>query len=268
MMTSSFNAFIIKLDITKGEVHMSEEQTLTPLYDKSEECPACNHSFKTKKVRSRFIKLERTEEDFCPHYKDEEYSPLLYFVKVCPDCGYSYSEHFSPHFPPGALDTIKTYITSKWVPHDFSNERTVKQAIQTYKLAMYTAQLKQEKAIVLAGLQLRLAWIFRKNEQEEEESRFLELAMESLEEAYSEAYYHNTDLSEIRVLYLLGELNRKMKNFQKAVFYFSKVIDMKDSTLEKKMVEKAREQWYQTRDEQKAEKVEEESSTTDSTNDQ
>ncbi|WP_017756299.1 DUF2225 domain-containing protein [Calidifontibacillus oryziterrae] len=235
---------------------MSDNQ-LAPLYDKHETCALCKSTFTSKKIRSRFIKLDHTDTDLCPYYKDEEISPLLYFVKVCPKCGYSYSDHFGTYFPEGTRDAIENLVSAKWVPHNYGEERTVQQAIQTYKLALYCATLKKEKAIVLASLLIRLAWLYRKAENIKEERRFLELAVEKFNESYLEAYYSNTDMTEIRVMYLLGELNRRLGNYDKAVAHFSKVVDQQNSTLEKKVVDMAREQWYTTRDLMKKEQEEE-----------
>lgn len=227
--------------------------TLMPLYDKKETCPICDHSFTTKKVRSRFIKLDYTDSDFCPYYKDEEISPLLYYVRVCPNCGYSFTESFTDYFPNGTKEAIQQEITSKWVPHDFSQERTLKEAIQTYKLALLSGKLKKERAIVLAGLLIRIAWLYRKLGNQKEEQRFLKMAYDEYKQAYSEGNYSSSEMTDIRLLYLLGELNRRLDNEKEAVFYFSKVIDKKSSTIEQKIVDMAREQWYVIREKQKQE---------------
>lgn len=224
------------------------DNQLTPLYDKHETCAVCQTTFVSKKIRSRFIKLDHTDTDFCPYYKDEENSPLLYFVKVCPNCGYSYSDQFGTYFPEGTKEHIDRLVRAKWVPHNYGEERTVSQAIQTYKLAVYCATIKREKSIVIASLLIRLAWIYRKAEKAGEERRFLELALESFNDAYLEGFYGNSDMTEIRVLYLLGELNKRIGNYEQAITHFAKVVDQQNTTLERKVVELAREQWYATRE--------------------
>lgn len=228
-------------------------EQLTPLYDKKETCPNCQTSFTTKKIRTRFIKLDHTDTDFCPYYKDEEISPLLYFVKVCPSCGYSYTDQFATYFLEGTKEAILQSVSAKWVPHNFGEERTVPQAIQTYKLAFYCATLKKEKSIVIANILLRLTWLYRKSENVKEEKRFMEMALEHLNSAYLEANYGNTDMTEIRVLYLIGELNKRLGHYDQAISHFAKVVDQQNMTLEKKVVDLAREQWYATRNAMKQE---------------
>lgn len=231
---------------------MSNE-LLTPLYDKKETCPNCKTTFTTKKIRSRFIKLDHSDTDFCPYYNDENINPLLYFVKVCPSCGYSYTDQFTAYFIEGTQDAIREGVTEKWVAHNFGGERSVSQAIQTYKLAFYCATLKNEKSIIIANLLLRLTWLCRKINDHNGEKRFTELALEHLNKAYLDAYYGNTaDMTEIRVLYLIGELNRRLGHYDQAVTHFSKVVDMQNNTLERKVVNLARQQWYAARDEKRS----------------
>ncbi|WP_412762735.1 DUF2225 domain-containing protein [Peribacillus frigoritolerans] len=84
---------------------------------------------------------------------------MIFFV--CPHCGFSYSEDFSRYFPPTTMEIILEKVSSHWVPHHFSKEISIKDAINTYKLASYCGALKKEKHIILAGLCLRIAWLYR-----------------------------------------------------------------------------------------------------------
>ncbi|MFD6443430.1 DUF2225 domain-containing protein [Peribacillus sp. NPDC060186] len=65
-------------------------------------------------------------------------------------------------------------ISSQWIPHHFNDERSIKDAINTYKLASYCGSLKKEKHIILAGIHLRIAWLYRNNQTSEQEKRFLQ----------------------------------------------------------------------------------------------
>jgi uncharacterized protein (DUF2225 family) len=123
---------------------------LEALFDKTCKCTICEHPFITKKIRSRFVKLLHTDTDLCPTYSSPENNPVLYHILVCPTCGYSFSDDFSPYFPPGTKEVIQEKVCSNWTPHGFSNKRTMEDAIKTYKLAVYCATLKKEKHVVSA----------------------------------------------------------------------------------------------------------------------
>ena len=225
---------------------MSED--LKPLYDKKVKCPICSGSFSTKKVRSRFLRTEKIESDFFTVYKDQGLNPMLYEVNVCPKCGYAFADNFSEKISANAIQRIKDQISSNWKERHFGDERTLPQAIETFKLALLSGSLKQEKSIVLAGLCLRLSWLYRMTNDTEQEQRFMELSLEKYKQSYMETDYIGTQMTEMRILYLIGELSRRLGLRNDAVKYFSKVIEHKNRSLETKLVDMAREQWYLIRE--------------------
>lgn len=224
---------------------------LLPLYDKKYDCLMCKKTFTSKKVRSRFVKVTSYDSDFCPTYTSDEANPTLYYVKVCPHCGFSFSEDFQPYFPPGSTEVIKTKVCDQWVPHDYGGDRSVSSALQTFKLAAYCGMLKKEKHVNIAGLYMRLAWLYRSLDNQEQERRFMNLAQHEYTESYMADDFRGTQVSEIRILYLIGELSRRTDNIEQAIKYFSKVIEKQKSTTETKTVEMARERWYEIRELQK-----------------
>lgn len=194
-------------------------QELDILFDKTVTCNLCSKTYTTKKVRSRFIKNLQMDSDFCTYYMDEENSPLLYYVCVCPSCGYSTTEEFSTYFPPSTRDEIKNRISSNWSNNKYSEKRLLKDAIETYKLGIYCATLKKEKHIVLAGLYIRLAWLLRKKSYHEQEQRFLKLAVLEYVQSYSKDEFKHTDMSELKILYLIGDLFRRIGDQKQAILY-------------------------------------------------
>ncbi|UII55401.1 DUF2225 domain-containing protein [Cytobacillus spongiae] len=224
---------------------------LVPLYDKSCKCMICNKSFTTQKMRTRFVKVLDYDTDFRPIYKDPSLNPTFYHINVCEHCGFSFSDDFTPYFPPGTKEIITDKICTNWVPHSFGLERNGKDAIKTYKLSAYCATLKNEKHITIAGMYMRLAWIYRELENMEQEQRFLKLALYEYLESYTADDFQGTQVSIDRLLYLIGEISRRTSNTEQAVKYFSKVIERQSRSLEPKIIEMARERWYDIREEQK-----------------
>ncbi|MBU8880765.1 DUF2225 domain-containing protein [Bacillus sp. FJAT-29790] len=221
-------------------------------YDKKCECRMCKKSFTTNKLRSRFIKVSSYDTDFCPVYSLSENNPILYHVNVCPQCGFSSTDDFTPYFPPGALEVIDSKVCSQWVPHDFGQKRSIADAIKTYKLAVYCGLLKKEKHITLAGMYLRIAWLYRSIENENQEQRFMKLAIKDYLESYMADDFKGTQVSEVRLLYLIGELSRRTNQIEQAVKFFSKVIEQQSRTIESGIIDMARDRWYDIREGQKA----------------
>lgn len=224
-----------------------------PIYDKKYECIICNGSFTTKKFRSRFIKVTSYDTDFCPNYSSEDLNPILYNVNVCPHCGYSSTDDFMPYFPPEAIRDIHAKVCEQWVPHDFGQKRTISSALKTYKLAAYCGSLKKEKHITLAGIYARLAWLYRIDKNNDQEQRFLKLAANEYLQSYMTDDFKGTQVSEVKLLYLIGELSRRTHQIDQAKQFFSKVMERQDQT-EARIVEMTRERWHEIREAQKTEK--------------
>jgi uncharacterized protein len=224
---------------------------LEPLYDQKIQCLMCKNVYTTKKIRSRFIRAIQHDTDFCSYYHPEELNPLFYYVSVCPHCGFSATEEFSTYFPPGTIETIRNKICEQWPGLDYGSQRTFQEAVNTYKLGIYSATLKREKHIVMAGLYMRLAWLYRTYKIIDQEERFMRLALQEYTASYSEDDFIYTHMSEIRLLYLIGELNRRLGNDKQAILYFSKVIAKKKETIEKRIVEMAYERWQEIREQQR-----------------
>lgn len=216
---------------------------LEATYDKKHMCIMCNQPFTSKKVRSKFIKVEKYDTDFLPYYASEDANPLLYHIQICPNCGYSFSEEFTSYFPAGGKELMIESVCSKWGGQSFSSERTIEKALSTYKLAIYCASLKKEKNVTVAGLYLRLSWLYRITGNAEQEKRFAALAMHAYIESYTTDDFKGSKMSEVRVLYLIAELSRRTGQTEQAIKYFSRVFEQQKRATEPKIIEMAREQW-------------------------
>lgn len=220
--------------------------TIEPLYDKKCTCPFCQSIFTTKKMRSRFIKVTGYDTDFSPHY--QEHNPLLYYINVCPHCGFSFPNESSTIFSDESRQLLTEKVSKHWIPHSFDQERTIEDSIKTHKLAAYCSHLQKSKHIVIAGLYIRIAWHYRLLEDSQQEKRFLTLALSEYELAYSTGDYQGTQITEMKSMYLIGELSRRTGNTQQAIHYFSKIIEQQSRTTERQIVTLAKEGWQQIKD--------------------
>ncbi|CAM3779058.1 DUF2225 domain-containing protein [Mesobacillus zeae] len=225
---------------------------IEPLYDKKCSCILCGKQYTSKKIRSRFVKTTSIDTDFAPVYADPENNPALYYVYVCPHCGFSSTEEFSPFFPPGTKEELQDKVCSHWRPHDYSSKRNIMTAIQTLKLGAFCASLKKEKHIVTGGLYIRTAWLHRSLGDKTQEHRFLSLACGEYANSYSKGDFKGSQVSETRILYLLGELSHRLGKHQDAVRYFSKVIENQKQSLEPTIVRMAKNRWHEIREDEKA----------------
>src|SRR5690606_37916463 len=147
------------------------------------------------------VKIVTSDTDFKSNYYSV--NPTLYNVIVCEHCGLAFTEDFSNYFPPGTQETLQRSISDHWTKQSSNDECSLYQAIKSYQLAIFCGEIKKEKHVVLAGLALRTAWLYREQEKFDWEMRFLESARDEYIECYLHGDYRGTPMTEIRVLYLI-----------------------------------------------------------------
>lgn len=108
----------------KGDDQMAN---LEPVYNSEIICPVCEKKIKVAKVRSKFVKLKKQDDDFCPHY--ESVNPVLYEAWVCSHCGYAAHSTVFDNITPNGRKAILERITSNWTSRDFTGERNYEQAL-------------------------------------------------------------------------------------------------------------------------------------------
>ncbi|WJH32210.1 DUF2225 domain-containing protein [Paenibacillus sp. CC-CFT747] len=214
---------------------------LEPLYQTKNTCLVCEREFTTSRVRSSFKRPVRTESDFYMVFK--EINPDYYVVAVCPSCGYASTENFHPQLAPVHRAALQEKVGRNWSFRDYGGSRTWEDALATYKLALVCAQAKQEKDRVIAGLLHHIAWLYREKEDHAQEQRFLAFAMQAYLSVYER---EGGSVNNARLMYLLGELNRRLGRYSEAVQWFSRVVNDK-SIMDAAMIRASRDQWEVTR---------------------
>ena len=215
------------------------------LYAKVVKCPICQNDFKTQKVKTSALRIEKRDSDFCVHYGGV--NPIYYGAYVCPSCGYAALESNFEELELKAKRAIQESISSRWVQRDFGLKRTISEAIETYKLALLCGQVARHKKGILGVICLRLAWLYRYN-HEEREIDFLRHASECFEEAYRYEGLPIGGMDDISITYLLGELNRRLGKYEDAIYWFNKAIGNPGIKQKKSLETQVREQWSLARE--------------------
>ena len=220
---------------------------ISPTYVKKTDCLNCKEKFTTTKIRSRFVRVTKHESDFKPIYADSNVNPILYNAAVCPNCGFAYTDEFTSYFAPGVKDEIAKKITSLWSGRSFGEERTIEEAIEAYKLAYVSANVKKEKSLTMAGIMLRIAWLYDDIKDFESGKRFRTISRNLYTEAYTAGDHAGTQMSETRVLYLLAELSHLIGDADAAIRNFSRVIESQRTSTDPQIIEMAKERWQEIR---------------------
>ena len=210
------------------------------LYEKSIKCIICNNSFTSKRLRATACRLDKREEDFYTTYKG--HNPMHYEILVCPHCGYAASESSFGSLSPKEITDTKEILSGKIIGRNFCGERTVNDALDSFKIALFMAKARDAKDSVIAGLSLKLAWVYREM-KDSKENDFLEHALKHYKLAYDKENLPLGNLDEISVQYLLGELSRRLEKFKDAVFWFNKAVSNPERANNPRIEKMAREQW-------------------------
>ncbi|TJY39890.1 DUF2225 domain-containing protein [Cohnella pontilimi] len=216
---------------------------MDPLFQIKVTCACCEETFQTSRVRPSFKKAVHRDSDFCSHYNSV--NPDFYVVRVCPHCGFASTEHFTEKLSAKQRLAYDKKVGNRIITRAFAGERTQSDAMECYKLALLCGQAIDEKDRVIAGLLHHIAWLYRYMGNKEQEKRFLAFAVE----AYIRVFETERDsLSNARLMYLIGELHRRLKQYQEAVRWFGRVIQDKNIT-DASMIRASREMWQSIREE-------------------
>ena len=221
-------------------------------------CPLCMTNFTSLQIKSSTVYVEKRESDFRTVYRG--HSPFHYYIIVCPTC--EYAKTVSTFNTP--LDKEKALILSEALyqlrsPETFSHqeERDLDTALECFQLGIRTAQLLQVPSGELAGIILGTAWIAREMENTKLENYYIEQAVAHYVKAYQQSSQSIGNLSDIQVLYLIGELYRKIGNYSESLTWFSRVLSNPKIRANPQLEQQTRDQWGLAREQAKAEGNEE-----------
>lgn len=215
-------------------------------------CPICGETTRVVKVKSKLL-AERTDEDFCVHYKD--FNPYFYKIWFCEHCGFAADEKtFLGSIPLTHKRKIQEFLNSRKLGLKFVEERQVPDAVASFKLAIFYAELTGQSLAKRAGLYLELGWIYRASEEKEREDEMLERAISLYDRSLMTERYPINGLSDNTVIYLIGALYYRLHDFEKSTQYLSRIIgDQRIRDEDIVLYKRARDLWQRVREEKKEE---------------
>lgn len=209
-------------------------------------CPVCGAETRIVKVKSRLV-AQKIDEDYCCHYKD--FNPYLYHIWACEHCGFAADEKvFLTHMADKNKEKMQAFLKEKRVRFRFTEERTVPDGLASLQLAIYCAELLKAPLARLAGLTLRLAWIFRLINNEEQERIYTRKALEMYERSLASERYPIDNLTDSMVMYLIGALHARLGQRDQAIMYLSRLVGDKEAKIsDAKLYQDARRLWQDIR---------------------
>ena len=192
------------------------------LFFKKVLCPICNKNFMTLSIKVNAPRVKSRDSDFFIRYSNE--NPYLYEVWLCPSCGYAALKSDFPKIRQYQSKLVKDKITPKWVNREYPVPFNEKVAIERYKLALLNAMVIESKSSTKAMLCLRIAWMYRLLSDEVNEKTYLNQALLSFNDTYVNEKLPVYGLDRFSIMFLIGEINRRIGEEQTSLRWFSEVI--------------------------------------------
>ncbi|SHJ90376.1 DUF2225 domain-containing protein [Tepidibacter formicigenes] len=226
------------------------------LYDKKVKCPICINEFTTKKVKTSALRTLKRDTDFCVHYKTV--NPYFYSIWICPKCGYAATESKFNLIKKEQHIVIREKVTSIWKERDYGLKRDIDTAIESYKLALYEGNILNWKNSYIGELCLKLSWLYRYKGEEELEHKFQKHSLDIFTDCFSKERFPIAGMDSASLAYLIGELNRKFKNYEQSIKWFQMALRDPQIKRKKLLENMVRDQWLLVTEEYKKVKQEKE----------
>lgn len=218
------------------------------IFERDEKCPICATKFKVRMVKPSHVKPTTRDSDFCQHY--EGLNPLLYDVWVCPECLYAAKRKEFLDIKPVAKKKLQEYLLrNKGVPKsvNFNDYRDIQSAIYAFELAVPCYEIKEASDEVIAGLHIRAAWLCRGVQDEDREKLFLRQAVECYLRFFEWKSEASSKLGEVGLMYILGELYRRIGEYREAVRWFGRLVVREDIKKFPEIERLTRDSWQDAR---------------------
>lgn len=196
------------------------------LYLKTYHCPVCSNEFKEKTVKVGKSRRVSMDTDLMPRY--DKINSLFYEVVICPTCGYSALIKYFDKLKSDQVELIREKISSNFKPKVYPDLFDLDIAIERFKLTLLNALVKQARTSEKAFICLKLSWLYRLKEDPANETKFMEQAYIGFNESFSTEPFPICGMDMYTLMYLIGELARRLEKYDEALQWLSRVITGKN----------------------------------------
>lgn len=183
-------------------------------------CPVCRKKFTAEYVEKDAMAVIFQDSDFMKSYKGV--NPELYAIYVCPQCFYAAFREDFLNIPWVIIDELSKRKEEREdiVKNvDFNKKRNLYLALLSYEVAVACYKFRRNSSEKIADIMMKAAWLARDMNSWQLERDFLKKALMY----YMKAFDHERDLrmDQTTSLYIIGEINRRLGNYEEAKKYLS-----------------------------------------------
>jgi len=196
------------------------------LWVKVAKCPACGEEIALWNVRESSYRIAGRDTDFRTIYQGPV-DPMFYDVWVCQVCLYASRRENFLELTPSEAERIEACQDERFKIArcgEFVGVRSREAAVKSYLLSEICYKNRRTSYETIAGLHLRVAWLFRGFKDEKRDKAYLQKALENYMLSYEKERSMKGKLGEDGLVYLIGELNRRLERDEEALKYFGIVL--------------------------------------------
>lgn len=208
---------------TKDSIELNDNiDKLKNIFLKEINCPVCENIFKTPVVKAKSPRIASKDSDLFIRYTVE--NPYFYEVWLCPNCGYAALKTDFDKIKTYQKNLVKERVSPKWINREYDLPFAENIAIERYKLALVNSIMIESNFSTKAIICLRIAWLYRLLEDETNEVNYMKQSLSAFNEAYLKENLPIYGLDRFSIMFLIGELNRRIGEDTIALKWFSEVI--------------------------------------------
>lgn len=204
------------------KVNDNNHNLINNFFLKEISCPVCDNSFRTPAVKVNAPRVVSRDSDLFIRYS--VINPYLYEVWLCPNCGYASLKTDFDKIREFQIKLVKERITPKWVNREYDIPFNEKIAIERYKLALLNTLIIEGKSSTKAMLCLKIAWMYRLLMDDVNEKNFIKQALVAFNDTFTNEKLPAYGLDRFSIMFLIGELYRRIGEDTLALRWFSEVI--------------------------------------------
>lgn len=200
------------------------------------ECPICRQKFSLTRFRNSRLRVIKRDADHHQWYADDQH-PVRFYVVICPHCGYAAGENhflledYTAKIRVGAVGTALT--------EDINTDRSDNARVAAcFGQAIREMMISKVPASLIAGLSLRGAWFCREIEDMDQEQVMLQLSYKQYEIAFEREPLPIGPMTRLGLTYLLGELARRLDDFQHAAYWFGEAARLREDQKKEPLIAK------------------------------
>jgi uncharacterized protein (DUF2225 family) len=222
------------------------------IYTKLVTCPVCKQPVQVPRLRHGSYVVVSRDTDL--HTWTNGINPIYYLGVVCPNCGYAALESQFTDTSAEELKKLVPFLAKKRVSgiRSLEIDRNWDDALYILTSVFEQYEVRGADFYTLGHVAHNIAWLYREQHDEESELVWLKKALDYYLKAFEGSERLPDALGETGLEYLIADLYARLGNYNEALQWASRVVQMPKDRKKPLFDQLSRELWQELRDKRKS----------------